>query len=221
MIRAIRWSVGGLLALLLVAWGVFWLGEHAPASPAGAVVREVASLLGAPVTDDGVPAGVAIGGPFTLTDPAGHTVTDRDYRGKFMLVYFGYTFCPDVCPTELQAVAAALNKLGPNAEKLAPIFVTIDPERDTPTVMGNYVKLFDPRLIGLTGTPAEIHDIATAYRVYYAKAPQKGDPSAYLMDHSSFMYLMGPDGKFRALLQPGESPDEIASRIQAEMQRAS
>jgi protein SCO1/2 len=133
-----------------------------------------------------------------------------------MLVYFGYTFCPDVCPTELQAVAASLDKLGSQATKVAPIFITVDPERDTPSAMGEYVHLFDDRLVGLTGSPAQIATALRAYRVYAVKSESK-TTSSYLMDHSSFLYLMGPDGKLRSLFKPGTSSDEIAASIQAKM----
>src|SRR6185437_773362 len=138
----------------------------------------------------GVPAGLAIGGPFTLVDQSGKRVTQADFRGRWMLVYFGYTFCPDVCPTELQTIAGALDKLGPDAASIAPLFITIDPARDTPAILADYVKLFDNRLIGLTGSAKEIDDVAREYRVYYAKVTQNSGGS-YLMDHSSFAYLMG------------------------------
>ena len=167
----------------------------------------------------GVPGGVSIGGAFSLTAPDGHAVTDRDFRGKVMLVYFGYTFCPDVCPTELQSVAAALALLGDQAAQVAPIFITIDPERDTPKAMGEYVKLFDDRLIGLTGSNDQIARAAKAYRVYYARAEAKG-ASTYLMDHSSFIYVMGADGAFRALIKPGAKPEEIAEIIRAQLGRS-
>jgi cytochrome oxidase Cu insertion factor (SCO1/SenC/PrrC family) len=222
MLRTIRWAATGLLCILIVLWGVFWAGTHYPDSAAGSLVRRVATLTGDGAPGDagsGIPAGLAIGGPVTLTDQSGKAVTDVDYRGRWMLVYFGYTFCPDVCPTELSTIASALDRLGPDAAKIAPIFITIDPDRDTPAVLADYVKLFDKRLIGLTGTPEQIHDVARAYRVYYAKVTPKTS-SSYLMDHSSFAYLMSPDGRFRALLQPGESPEAMASKIKTELGQA-
>lgn len=156
-----------------------------------------------------------VGGPFTLTDQTGKTVTDADFRGEYMLIYFGFTFCPDVCPTELQAMSGALQQLGAKAGKVRPIFVTIDPERDTPEVLAGYVKQFDPRLIGLTGTPEEIAAIAKAYRVYYEKVVEEGATAAddYTMDHSSVAYLMGPDGKFLTFFPPGASPEQMAEKI--------
>jgi cytochrome oxidase Cu insertion factor (SCO1/SenC/PrrC family) len=220
MLRVIRWTATGLLCLLVVAWGLFWLGTRYPESAVGAAVQRIASWGGAAGPESGIPAGISIGGPFTLTDQTGKTVTDADYRGKWMLVYFGYTFCPDVCPTELQTIAGALDRLGPDAARIVPLFITIDPARDSAPVLADYVKLFDKRLVGLTGTDQQIHDVARAYRVYYAKVTQKS-PGSYLMDHSSFIYLMAPDGRFRALLQPGETPDAMAARIEAELRQAS
>jgi protein SCO1/2 len=155
-----------------------------------------------------------IGGPFTLTDHTGRTVTDGDFKGRYLLVYFGYTFCPDVCPTGLTTMTEALTQAGPAAEKVTPLFVTVDPARDTAAQMATYVKHFHPRLIGLTGTAEQIAAVAKSYRVYYARAPhQGGDPDAYMMDHSSFFYLMGPDGKFRALFGHATPVEEMAKRI--------
>jgi len=136
-----------------------------------------------------------------------------------MLIYFGFTFCPDVCPTELQVMAAALEKLGAKAEKVQPIFVTIDPERDTPEVMARYVKQFDPRLVGLSGSPEQIAAIAKEYRVFYEKVKEDGAEGEaagdddYTMDHSSVAYLMGPDGTFLTFFPPGVSPDQMADKI--------
>jgi cytochrome oxidase Cu insertion factor (SCO1/SenC/PrrC family) len=138
-----------------------------------------------------------VGGPFKLTDQHGKTVSDTDFRGKYMLVVFGYTFCPDVCPAELQVVTAALDALGPLAERIQPVFISIDPERDTVSQLALYAGNFHPRLVLLTGSSAEIADVAKAYRVYYAKAEGSANAGRdYLMDHSSIIYLMGPDGQF-------------------------
>lgn len=137
-----------------------------------------------------------VGGPFSLTDQDGKRVTDQDFRGKYMLIFFGYTYCPDVCPSELQVMSAALDQLGPQADKIQPIFITIDPARDTPETLKVYVSNFHPRLIGLTGSEADIASVAKAYRVYYAKAQGSENKADYLMDHGSILYLMGPDGKF-------------------------
>lgn len=154
-----------------------------------------------------------IGGPFTLTDQTGKTVTEADYKGKYMLIYFGFTFCPDVCPTELQVMAGAAAKLGAKAADVQPIFITVDPERDTVKELAVYVKQFDPRLIGLTGTPEQIAKVAKEYRVFYQKVEDKETPGDYTMDHSSIAYLMGPDGSFLTFFPPGVSPDEMAAKI--------
>jgi protein SCO1 len=137
-----------------------------------------------------------VGGPFTMVNQRGETVTEASFRGKPMLLFFGFTFCPDVCPTELQVMAAALEQLGTTGADIQPIFVSIDPARDTPQVMAQYVGNFGPRFVGLTGTPEQVAAMAKVYRVFYARQENKADPENYLMDHSSILYLMGPDGAF-------------------------
>jgi len=157
---------------------------------------------------------IAIGGPFTLEAADGGTVTDQTYRDKWQLVYFGYTMCPDACPTALNEIAGALAQLGPLAAKVQPIFITVDPARDTTKVMGEYVKAFDPRIVGLTGTPEQIAAAARAYRVYYAKVEEKDAPDGYLMDHSSVIYVMRPgDGRFVATFTHENTADEMAERL--------
>ena len=156
----------------------------------------------------------SIGGPFSLESGAGKIVTASDFRGKYMLVYFGYTFCPDICPTALSAMTTALQTLGPKKrEDLAPIFITVDPERDTPQVMRRYTTALSPNLIGLTGTPDEIAKVAREYRVYYAKHATGPGRDDYSMDHSSIIYLMGPDGRFIAPIPAEQSPAEMAADI--------
>jgi len=178
----------------------------------------VSSLPGGSRSGGSTQTGTAlIGGPFSLVDQTGKPVTDADYRGRFMLVYFGFTFCPDVCPTELQAMTTALDQLGPDAGKVQPIFVTIDPERDTVAQVAPYVSMFHPRLVGLTGTKEQVADAARAYRVYYSKVPNKDDETYYTMDHSSFVYLMGPDGKFVEAFSHGTTPDKMAETIRAHL----
>lgn len=204
MLRVIRWVAICLVVALGGVWaGVWWRGQG-----------EV-GLTGA-LAGISAPGGVSVGGPFSLVDPTGKIVTDADFRGRWMLVYFGYTFCPDVCPTELQAVAAGMDLLGKQAEQVVPIFITVDPERDTPAAMGEYVKLFDDRLIGLTGSSDQVKVATRAYRVYAAKSDSK-TTNAYLMDHSSFVYLMGPDGTLRSLFKAGTGADELAQSIRAKM----
>jgi protein SCO1/2 len=122
-------------------------------------------------------------------------VSEKDFLGRHMLVFFGFTYCPDICPTELQVMTAALDMMGADGDRIQPVFITVDPERDTPEVMKSYVENFGPRLVGLTGSLEEITAVAKAYRVYFAKAAKTGTDD-YLMDHSSIIYLMGPDGRF-------------------------
>jgi len=157
------------------------------------------------------PAALAVGGPFSLIDGDGHAVTDQTYRGKFMLVYFGYTYCPDVCPTTLSAVADAMDKLGPKADKIQPLFITVDPKRDKPDVVKQYAAAFGTRIIGLTGSPEQIAAAAKAYRVYYAEHRTGTGPDDYSMDHSSVLYLMGPDGRFIEPLRADQTGPEMAA----------
>ncbi len=157
--------------------------------------------------------GVSIGGSFSLTDASGRAVTDRDFRGKYLLVYFGYTFCPDVCPTTLNQMAGALDTLGARADRIQPLFVTVDPGRDTPAVLLQYTAAFTPRLLGLTGTPEQIAAVAKAYRVYYAEHRTGTAPLDYTMDHSSIIYLMAPDGQFVAPIRADAEASEMAAEI--------
>jgi protein SCO1/2 len=158
--------------------------------------------------------GPSVGGPFALIDGNSKPVTDRDFHGKFMLVYFGYSFCPDVCPTTLNEIADAMDKLGPVAARVQPIFITVDPRRDTPAVIKQYAANFSPRLLGLTGTPEQIAKVAKEYRVYYAEHRTGPGPNDYSMDHSSILYLMGPDGQFIEPIPAEDSGATIASVIQ-------
>jgi len=153
----------------------------------------------------------AIGGPFRLVDQNGKTVTDADLKGKWSLVYFGYTHCPDACPTALNDIAIALDELGPQRNEVRPVFVTVDPERDTPEVLKSYVTAFDAPILALSGTPEEIAQAAKGYRVYYAKHREAGGD--YSMDHSSVIYVMDPEGRFTASFTQENSPEEIAERL--------
>ena len=182
---------------------------------APAVVLAVALAAGAVFMWQGVPApAAAIGGPFTLVDGAGHTVTDRDFRGKWMIVYFGYTHCPDVCPTSLADMANAYDMLSPAQKaKVAMLFVTVDPERDSPAAMQDYVASFDAPILGLSGSPDQVRATEQAYRVYAAKHVEKdGD---YSMDHSSVIYVMDPSGRFVANFTDESAPEQIAAKMKA------
>lgn len=158
----------------------------------------------------------ALGGPFTLVDGDGKTVTNADFRGRFMLIYFGYGFCPDVCLTELQAMGQALDMLEPKAAKqITPVFITVDPARDTPASLKSFVRAFHPRLVGLSGTPEQTAAIAKAFRVYYRLGqPSKPGAGDYLVDHTSFFYLIGPDGGFRVVLRGGVGAEAIARALE-------
>jgi protein SCO1/2 len=153
---------------------------------------------------------VPIGGAFTLVDENGQTVTDQTYRGKWLLVFFGFTHCPDVCPTALNDIALTLDQLGPLAGSVQPLFVTVDPERDTPDIVKDYTDAFHPNIIGLTGTPAQIAETAKVYRVYYKKVAQ-GD--TYTMDHSGITYVMATDGKFAAHFSPRTPIDTMTAKL--------
>jgi protein SCO1/2 len=187
--RILYATMGMLVALLLIgAGGFLWLsgGGSGP---------------------------TAIGGPFSLEDGNGKPVTDRDFRGQYMLVYFGYTFCPDVCPTTLNAVADAMDKLGPAASQVRPLFITIDPARDTPAVVKQFAAAFGSRITGLTGTPEEIAKVAKEYHVYYAEHRTGPGPNDYSMDHSSILYLMDPKGGFVAPVGADQTGDEMAANL--------
>ena len=157
---------------------------------------------------------IQIGGPFRLVAPDGRVVTERDFLGKWMLVYFGYTNCPDTCPTALNDIGNALDMLGGKAADIAPLFITIDPARDTPAVMGAYTAKFDKRILGLTGTPEEIDRVKTDYRVY-ASPDAHPDKGRMVMDHSSVIVVMNPQGVFADALNGDASPETIAARLRA------
>jgi cytochrome oxidase Cu insertion factor (SCO1/SenC/PrrC family) len=157
-----------------------------------------------------------IGGPFTLTDQHGERVTEQDFAGRFMLVYFGYTFCPDICPTSLTVMTAALDQLPEEqAAQVVPILITVDPARDTVEQLASYAPLFHPRLVALTGSEDEVREAARAYRVYYHVPDAEGDD--YTVDHSTFVYLMGPDGSYRTHFGIDASPDAVAEAIGKEI----
>ncbi len=157
---------------------------------------------------------VTIGGPFQLVNSQDQPVTAKSFAGKLMLVYFGYTYCPDVCPTTLNNVSVALDKLGKAADGIAPLFITVDPARDTPAVIGQYTAAFSPRIEGLTGTPEQIKAVAAEYRVYYAKHVTGPGPNDYSMDHSSILYVMRPNGHFAGIIRADETPDALAADLE-------
>ena len=155
-----------------------------------------------------------IGGPFSLVAQDGRRVTDGDLKGRFALVYFGYTHCPDMCPLGLEKVTRAMELLPPAAaERVQPVFITFDPARDTPEVMRAYAASFHPRLLALTGSEAEVQGALKAYRVYARKADDANAGGEYLVDHSTFTYVMGPDGRYLAHFSHGTTPEEMAKRL--------
>jgi protein SCO1/2 len=185
--RIALWSALAVMVLALIAWQ--W--GLAPFAPRQA---------------DGL---VRIGGPFTLVDHTGQKRTEKDYRGKLMLIYFGYTFCPDACPTALQAMTVALDRLGKSASEVQPLLITIDPARDTPAHLKSYVPNF-PGLVGLTGSAEQVRAAAKAYHVYYRRADETTD---YLMDHSSIVFLMDRDGRYLTRFSHNSLPETMAAGI--------
>lgn len=173
--------------------------------------------VGSATMQAGFEPAAAPGGPFSLVDHNGKRVSDQTFRGRFLLVFFGYTYCPDFCPTTLQGIAITMDMLGEKATRVRPLFITVDPERDTPESMANYVGAFKHGIVGLTGTPEEIGKVADEYRVYFAKSrtgrPGDGDTSHYTVDHSAFTYLMGPDGKYLTHFAYGVPPQTMAKAI--------
>ena len=202
-----------LLAACILG-GFIWYGESLEdqatvdlTSPSEANKSVGSKVVGAP----------KIGGPFSLVNQKGMPVTDEIFRGRYMLIYFGYTFCPDVCPTSLQVMPDALSMMDEkDMQKIVPIFITIDPERDTPEVLKDYVPNFHPKMVGLTGTKEQIVSAAKAYRAYFNKVVEEGgDDKEYLMDHTSITYLMGPEGQFVKHFPHGYDPKKMAERLTA------
>ena len=171
-----------------------------------AVILVVTDRAPSPVAQ----ATAAVGGPFDLVDQDGRRITDRDLLGRPFLVFFGFTHCPDVCPTTLFEVSEALRALGPDADKIAALFVTVDPERDTPASLKDYLSSFDPHLRGVTGEPAAIAAMTKGYRVYVRKVPQE---DGYTMDHTAIVYLMDKNGRFVAPFSLKRTPAEAAAEL--------
>jgi cytochrome oxidase Cu insertion factor (SCO1/SenC/PrrC family) len=204
--------VFGTASSLSCLWpALAWLLLCAPAT-----ANEVSEPSATELIEGLLSGRAPVGAPFELTDQTGHRRTDTDFRGKLVVLYFGYTYCPDVCPTELQSISLALDKLGSAAEAVQPLFITVDPERDTPGRLAEFVSSFHPRLIGLTGSPAEIRKAAIAYRTFFVKngGPTPGD---YSVDHTGFIYLVGKDGRYLGFLPPGVTPDDIADAIRVRL----
>lgn len=198
-------------AALLGVFSALMIADRGPSAGAEAAGP---GRGGAPVRVSGE---ATIGGPFTLVTHEGETVTNEDFKGRPLLIYFGFTYCPDICPMSLQSLAAALDEMPERqAERFQSVLITIDPERDTPEHLARYVDspAFPDGLIGLTGTPEQIAEAARAYRVYYAKVEDDGTMADYLMDHTSLIYLMDSEGEFVDVFAHGTTPAQIAARLQ-------
>ncbi|MFA5123030.1 SCO family protein [Zavarzinia sp.] len=194
--------IAALIAIAVLAWvEITYLDRQGPDQ-------------GTPVASNGLPpdhelAG-AVGGPFSLTDEDGKPVTEKSWPGKFLLVFFGYTYCPDVCPTTLAELDTVLKDLGPAADKIQPLFITVDPERDGAAELKAYTSSFDPRITGLTGDRPAIDAALKAYRVV---AVRRGEGADYSMDHSTLLYLMGPDGRLKDIYSHDMDPKALADAL--------
>jgi protein SCO1/2 len=227
MLRIIRYSSLALLLLVAGIWAYAWVSRVPGESVGEAFAGRLAAIFGAemPTPAAGgvgglvLPAGMALGGAFSLVNQAGQPVTEGDYAGRWMLVYFGFTYCPDVCPTELGTMAAALDAMGPAGEAVTPVLISIDPERDRPAQLADYVSRFHPRMQGLTGSTEQVADVARRYRVFFSRV-QRPEAGEYTMDHSSFIYLVGPDGRVRTLFRPETSSEAMAASIAAQLRSA-
>ena len=203
-IRALAAGVLGLVVVGIVGWQAGWLKTASPERPA----------------IPGVIWEAPVGGPFTLVAHDGRTVTEKDMEGKLTLMFFGYRFCPDFCPTELQKFSEVLAQLGPGADQVQAWFVSVDPARDKPADLAEYVALFDPKITGLSGSDEQVAGAAKAWRVYYAKAEQEGSAD-YLMDHSTYSYLMGRDGRNLAVFSYETTPEAMVAVIKEALEEVS
>ncbi len=193
-------SVVAILMLVIAALG-FWYALQS-------------GVLGPKSGKDNQVTKIQLGGPFELTDHWGDKVTDVDFHGKNTLIFFGYTFCPDVCPTALTTISTALDILGDASSDINALFVTVDPERDTPAYLKEYLEHFHPAFIGLTGDSSQIKKIAKAYGVYYARAQEEdSDPDDYLMDHTSLVFLMDPAGQYKTHFSHTVTSEQMAEKI--------
>jgi protein SCO1/2 len=199
MIRTPEALIPYILAAAMVLGGMAWhLGDNVGGLGRTVTVGEA-----------------SIGGPFVLTDQNGKTFTDKNLRGPWTLLYFGYTHCPDVCPLTLEMIADTMDKLGAKAARVQPVFVTVDPARDTPTVMKQYVSAFGKTFTGLTGSAAQVAHMTQEFRVYARKRPVKGGD--YAMDHSGAIYLLDPDGKFAGTYEEVQGPEKIAADLRSRL----
>ena len=197
--------------------GCIWLALACMVCPAPVAANETAEPSATELIESLLSGDLPVGGRFDLTDQTGHRRTEADFLGRLVILYFGYTYCPDMCPTELQSISLALDALGTAAEAAQPLFITVDPERDTPARLADFVSSFHPRLIGLTGSLAEIRKTAIAYKTFFAKQ-SLATPGNYSVDHTGFIYLVGKDGRYLGFLPPGLAPDAIAEAIRSRLE---
>jgi cytochrome oxidase Cu insertion factor (SCO1/SenC/PrrC family) len=204
----VRWLQRSLTALLVgIAAGLGVAGREAAAA-------EPQRLDAARMMDDLMSGRGNIGGPFSLTDQRGQPAGPAQWHGKIVLLYFGYMSCPDACPTDLAAIGAAIRLLGPLGSQVQPVFITLDPARDKPELIGRYAETFHPRFAALSGSETQTKQIATAYKVYYEKVPVRGT-NQYAIDHTSFTYVLDAEGRFAGFFPPGTSAARMAERVRA------
>jgi cytochrome oxidase Cu insertion factor (SCO1/SenC/PrrC family) len=196
---------GAALALCAVLW--------ATQAPAQSDVRRAEA---AQFMNELMSGKAAIGAPFTLADPSGARVSLAAFRGKVVLLYFGFTYCPDVCPTDLYAIAQAMRSLGKAGDQVQPIFITLDPSRDTRELLRGYVAAFHPSFVALTGSEDEIRRVATAYKVFFEKVTPPGSKT-YFIDHSAFTFLLDRHGKYVLFFPPGTPPARMAATVRDEL----
>ena len=195
-IRYTAWTVLAVLAFVVAAILLGWWQVDGPGAPARTVQTAAAPI--------------DVGGPFSLIDHTGRRVTEAEFRGRPMLVFFGFTHCPEVCPTTLLDITEQLKALGPEAERLQVIFITVDPERDTPAQLALYLQSFDPRIVGLSGTALEVESVVKAYKAYAKKIPTEG---GYTMDHTASVYVMDAEGRYRTLIDYHEDRQAALAKI--------
>jgi cytochrome oxidase Cu insertion factor (SCO1/SenC/PrrC family) len=211
ILRLIRWTTFAAMATLVLGIGLVEFVPAARQLALGPFARSAPASADATIA---VPSGVPIGGPFKLTDDKGGAVGNADYRGHWMLVFFGYSNCPDECPLAVLKMAATPKERGPLADKVAPLFITVDRTRDMPVRLASYLENLDTRIIGLTGSDEQVAAVAKTHRVYYAPA-QNEQSGADLITHSTFLYLMNPDRKLAALFSQDTTADRLAAALRA------
>lgn len=205
-----KWRAAALTAIVVAAVAAAYLYLR-PDSPEGGSRADAARLMGELMSGK-----EPVGGPFTLSDTSGQRRGLIDFRGKLVLLYFGFAYCPDICPTDLMAIGNLIRSLGDDADKTQPVFITLDPERDTPEVLRAYVASFHPRFVALTGTEEEIRRVATSYKVYFEKVRVPGVAS-YVIDHAAYVFLLDREGRFVTLFPPGTSAERMAIMVREQL----